>query len=144
MWPMKLSGTVRGISYVRVAGRVLKNERHVRGSGLKQSWKMTQDQRSHGGDSFLGHNEVQKRRPVAVQPLASGQHATRGISASIQSQNCPKDSRCKYDSRAAPFLSDIWYLVWEDQVGGRMEPRREIREGRVAPLISPSYIGRHP
>ena len=122
MWPMEPSGTVKSRLYVRVVGRVVRNERHVRGAGLKLGWKMTRDQRRLGWDSFAGHNEVQKRRPVAVQPLASGQHGTWGISASIWSQNCPNDSLCKYYSRVAPFLSDIWYLQWEDLVGGRMKP----------------------
>ena len=103
-------------SCIWAAGRVLKNERHVRGAGLssKQTWKMTSDQRTMGKTPSSATMKSKKGTGTRSSPWPVASIANISIKRIFKM-----------------FKNMILYLT--SCVGGfgrvEMEPRKEIRKG---------------
>ena len=117
MWPMEQCMLQLRIDVcVSATGRVLKNERHVRGAGLssKQTWKMTSDQRTMG-----------------KTPSSATMKSKKGIETRSSPWPVASIANISIKRIFKMFKNMILYLT--SCVGGfgrvEMEPRKEIRKG---------------
>ena len=97
-------------SCIWAAGRVLKNERHVRGAGLssKQTWKMTSDQRTMGKTPSSATMKSKKGLETRSSPWPVASIANISIKRIFK--------------MFKKIWFSIWHLVWEDLVGWRWSP----------------------